>query len=127
MDRHLCAVVQCTAGWREGQVSIRSDSGSVPAMLQCPLHHQHVVCEGLPKHQGIRIRLRLVVVSQGNIDSFVLHHAREGDYSGHTHRHNTTCRAFAPYVSTWHTSNTSEKAFTLASKNGQTLAVWPRP
>lgn len=38
------------------------DSGPAPALLHVPFHHQHVVCECLPKQEalaGVRLLMRL--------------------------------------------------------------------
>lgn len=49
----LHRVVEAGAGWVQCEILERLDSGLTPARLLLPLHHQHVVGECLPKHQGL--------------------------------------------------------------------------
>lgn len=51
--RHLQGVVEGGAGWVQSEVLEGLDPGLAPALLPAPLHHQHVVRERLPEHQGI--------------------------------------------------------------------------
>lgn len=51
--RHLQGVVEGGAGWVQSEVLEGLDPGLAPALLPAPFHHQHVVRERLPEHQGI--------------------------------------------------------------------------
>lgn len=49
---HLQRVVEAGGGWVQREVLEGLDSGLAPALV-IPFHHQHVVSECLPKHQGL--------------------------------------------------------------------------
>lgn len=59
----LHRVVEAGAGGVQREVLEGLDTGLAPALLLLPFHHQHVVRECLPKHQGlagVRLLMRLL-------------------------------------------------------------------
>lgn len=67
------------------------DAGPAPALPLVPLHHQHVVSERLPKHQGlagIRLLMRLLCHFQLQICSLRKERGTQGSWNLWSHNLN---------------------------------------